>query len=259
MTRGQIAVITENGVLTSDEFNGNMYPEDGGYGSYVFQALDNINSEAEFREYVKRFNDEFFQYDGRLIFEYDDSYLDMQESYYEKWSSDYVYIKNLTDIPQTLTDAKGRKVRLGSSEKAAFHYGSYHVKSIEDLDKRTAYDELMELRESLSYDMLKNFEDISRICDEYDYKNFDISLGEMLADEGFLWGTELEDMLRSNSVSTARMRYFIAGTYDADIYRLNGYGNLSNVDEADFINIIDQIADALDKSILASVKGMEME
>ena len=98
MTRFQIAVIKAGVIYTSTEFNGDGYW--GGHGEMVYNALQNITTVEEWKEYVTKFNSETFKYDEQLHYEIEDEYddyLDMTEDYYNKWFSDYVYIKNLDE------------------------------------------------------------------------------------------------------------------------------------------------------------------
>ena len=50
MTRGQIAIITPDGrLITSAEFNGDMYYDGVGHGKEVVEALESIETEEEYR------------------------------------------------------------------------------------------------------------------------------------------------------------------------------------------------------------------
>lgn len=65
MTRGQIAVFHSEGITTSTEFNGDMYFPDGkwaGHGQQVVDALKDIKTVDDYKQFVKAFNDEHFQY-----------------------------------------------------------------------------------------------------------------------------------------------------------------------------------------------------
>lgn len=75
MTRGQIAAILPDGkLITSVEFNGDMYYS-GGHGEEVFSELECIESEKEYREFVKDFNDRNFRYtDRELFYDCDESF-----------------------------------------------------------------------------------------------------------------------------------------------------------------------------------------
>lgn len=119
MTRGKIVLITNDKLLTSVEFNGDMYVEHG-HGEQLLEDLPNINTEEEYRDYVVAFDSENFCYateskrDGVNYFDNEyfingvadltndeemsvSDYLDFTSQYFEKWFSDYVYIKNISD------------------------------------------------------------------------------------------------------------------------------------------------------------------
>lgn len=121
MTRFQIAIITEDGIKTSTEFNGDGYWE--GYGQYVYEALKNITTEEEWRNYVTEFNSKTFQYEEELHYDVPDAFLDMAENYFQKWFSDYIYIKNLTDESVGFTTENGY-TELDENEIGVFNFGT---------------------------------------------------------------------------------------------------------------------------------------
>ena len=61
MTRGKIVLITNDKLLTSVEFNGDMYVEHG-HGEQLLKDLPNIKTEEEYRDYVVAFDNENFGY-----------------------------------------------------------------------------------------------------------------------------------------------------------------------------------------------------
>ena len=82
MTRFQIAIISDEGIKTSTEFNGGGYWD--GYGKDVYEALQDIGSVQEWKDYVTKFNSETFGYFERLHYNVPDDYLDMVKDYYDK-------------------------------------------------------------------------------------------------------------------------------------------------------------------------------
>jgi hypothetical protein len=60
MTRGRLAIITNNMVYTSNEFNGDMYYD--GYGETAIEYLKKVDSTEYLVEAVKEFNEENFNY-----------------------------------------------------------------------------------------------------------------------------------------------------------------------------------------------------
>ena len=130
MTRGQIAIITPDGkLITSAEFNGDMsYSE---HGQDVFDTLETVESEAEYREFVEVFNRQNFENDGELFYECDESFYDMSTNYFGKWFSDYVYIKNLSDRDVVFTDTDKQKIVLEPDATMAFNFGRFYASDAE--------------------------------------------------------------------------------------------------------------------------------
>lgn len=105
MTRGQITVIAkyygskEPTIITSIEFNGDMYMEVPGYGEQVVSLLDEVVDIANYQYAVAKFNNEHHHYnDPQLTYKFNNlDALDFTKDYFENWFSDYVYLKNITD------------------------------------------------------------------------------------------------------------------------------------------------------------------
>lgn len=129
MTRGQIAIILKDGVMTSTEFNGDMYmptKQWAGHGRQVINALKRVYDIATYHYEVAKFNKENHHYeDEKLVYKYHgDDMLDMREqTYFDKWFSDYVYIKNLRNELVTLTDYNGKQITLAPQEIAVMNFG----------------------------------------------------------------------------------------------------------------------------------------
>lgn len=109
MTRGQIAIIKnpynrseEIEVMTSIEFNGDMYMKNG-HGHEVVRLLRKVHDVANYQLAVAKFNDKNHHYNDcdRLTYETTGEkakeMLDFTKDYFKNWFSDYVYIKNLTN------------------------------------------------------------------------------------------------------------------------------------------------------------------
>lgn len=123
MTRFQIAVIKDGVIYTSTEFNGDGYWT--GHGEVVYAALQNITTVEEWKEYVTKFNSETFQYDEELHYEIEDeydNYLDMSKDYYEKWFSDYIYIKNIGEDEVEFITKNGKTIVV-PNDVAVFNFG----------------------------------------------------------------------------------------------------------------------------------------
>ena len=59
----------------------------------------------------------------------------------------------------------------------------------------------------------------------------------------------LKYLIKENSDSLTRLRYFINNTYDDDIYLLNDYGNLENVNDDTFSSAINEMIDYIKENI----------
>jgi len=124
MTRFQIAVIKDGVIYTSTEFNGDGYWS--GYGHEVYAALQNVTNVEEWRKLVTEFNAETFQYNEKLHYKIEDEYedyLDLSENYFDKWFSDYIYIKNLDEDEVEFITENG-KTMLEPDDVGVFCFGT---------------------------------------------------------------------------------------------------------------------------------------
>lgn len=129
MTRGQIAIITDERIITSIEFNGDMYIENG-HGTDVLRKLCNVNDISTYERMVEKFNKTHHNYDADVLtytIACKDSGLqnimNMSEGYFDKWFSDYIYIKNLTDNSFHWIDRDGYPQKIQPSEIAVINIG----------------------------------------------------------------------------------------------------------------------------------------
>ena len=108
MTRGQLTIIykpyqsKEPAIMTSAEFNGDMYMQAGthkGYGYQVVNLLKNVFDVADYQYAVAKFNKTHHHYNDleHQTFQVPLRALDFTMAYFENWFSDYIYIKNITD------------------------------------------------------------------------------------------------------------------------------------------------------------------
>lgn len=249
MTRGQIAVVLPNGkILSSVEFNGDMYLSH--HGKEIIEELEYIDSEEEFKEYVGKFNRENFHYDELpLWYECDDGFFDMKNDYFGKWFSDFVYIKNLSEKPVVFTDTQGRNIRLDNDTVAAFYFGEF-LAAGEDCEKALFVERLSDMKSNLDgFDMSKNYAEIWNACADFDNEHRDSYLTDKITGYDFVDDELLEYIVKENATDLSRLRCFIGDTYDADIYMLDGYGNLQNVEVSDFENLLDDLISDLQYEI----------
>lgn len=249
MTRGQIAVVLPDGnLLTSVEFNGDMYLSC--HGKNVVDGLIQVNSEEDYRAFVEEFNEKNFQYSDRpLFFACDDSYFDMSTDYFDKWFSDYVYIKNLSNKPVVFTDSQGRKIKIDSDTVCGFNFGEFLAADEYDFACLTFADELQVMKNNLGYDMEENYCHIWNACVEFDNVHDVYYTTDKITNYDFVTEDILEYIVKENATDLSRLRGFINNTYADNIYMLDGCGNLRNVDADDFENLIDNIISVLQDEV----------
>lgn len=126
------------------------------------------------------------------------------------------------------------------------------MKNLIELKKETIK-KLEEIKKNLSYDNGENYRNMVNTMIDYDNE---------AQDDLYLYDTTqeliefvdeeiLEYLINQNKDSLSRLRYFINDTYDDSIYKLNGYGNLENVERDDFIYCIDEAISKLKESMEA--------
>lgn len=124
MTRGQIVCITNEGVKTSIEFNGDCYLS--WHGKNIIKELKKDMTYNDYIEFVEKFNKENFEYDGQLIYDVDKEYLDMnKENYFSAWFSDYLYIKNISDEDQAVIDEDFNEITIHPQGYVVLYFGNY--------------------------------------------------------------------------------------------------------------------------------------
>ena len=247
MTRGQIAIITPDGkLITSTEFNGDMYYDGVGHGKEV------VETEEEYREFVNNFNDRNFQYtDRELFYDCDDSFYDMSTDYFGKWFSDYVYIKNLSDKDVVFTDSNKQKIGIKPNELAAFNYGEFYAADDDGFAKREFIARLKHILFRLSAeDMRLNYDMLTEICSEYEQEYRDGTPSRQVQEFGFILSEDVKSRLvEATEKDVSSVRSFLNNTHEDEIYRLDGYGKLRNLTCGDFDNLIHEIADRTEQEI----------
>ena len=253
MTRGQIAIITPDGkLIASTEFNGDMYYDNEGHGKEVVEALESIETEEEYREFVNDFNDRNFQYtDRELFYDCDDSFYDMSTDYFGKWFSDYVYIKNLSDKDVVFTDSNKQKIGIKPNELAAFNYGEFYAADDDGFAKREFIARLKHILFRLSAeDMRLNYDMLTEICSEYEQEYRDGTPSRQVQEFGFILSEDVKSRLvEATEKDVSSVRSFLNNTHEDEIYRLDGYGKLRNLTCGDFDNLIHEIADRTEQEI----------
>lgn len=111
MTRGTIILVGDDFVLSSIEFNGDMYLDNNGHGAKVVRELKNINNCIKFNEFIYEFNkNNHCYYDvksltyfmplyykkNRTSGFYDrKNYINFNNDYFGRFFSDYIFIKSI--------------------------------------------------------------------------------------------------------------------------------------------------------------------
>lgn len=139
MTRGKFALFLPHGrLLLSIEFNGGMYLE--GHGSEAAVLLSQVQSEQDFRTLIVKFNEAHHNYPDIDEFVYEispsesDSYRNLDEEYFDKWFSDYLFIKNLSgeSLDFRLRGTPDKVLKLDDNDFIVFNFGN----RAEDFDTR---------------------------------------------------------------------------------------------------------------------------
>lgn len=134
MTRGQIAIITDKGIETSIEFNGDMYYS--GNGKEVIKGLKKVNTVAEYESFVEVFNETHHDYDKQLFYYMGENTLDFSQNYFDNWFSDYLYIKNISSEDKYIIDDCDRyyknctvkikrRIKIASGGIITLNFGKY--------------------------------------------------------------------------------------------------------------------------------------
>lgn len=107
-TRGTGYLLLKGNVLSSTEFNGDMYPS--GHGDDFFNGIKGVKNKKQFGDFLKAFNDERFRYQEELVYKdkntdfydvmaNDELIIDFNNEYFERFFSDWIFFKNLTGSP----------------------------------------------------------------------------------------------------------------------------------------------------------------
>lgn len=119
--------------------------------------------------------------------------------------------------------------------------------------KKETIKKLEEIKNNLSYNNEENYTNMINTMIDYDNEAQDNlylydSTQELV---NFVDDEILSYLIKENSDSVSRLRCFINDTNDDNIYKLNGYGNLENVDKNDFEFCIDEAITTLKESLEA--------
>ena len=119
------------------------------------------------------------------------------------------------------------------------------------------------MKDNLSYNYDENYTKLINTAVDYDNEtNHYLYLYDTIRDTvDFVEYESLSYHIGKCDNDISRLRFFIGDTRGADLYKLNGYGNLENVDNDDFLMCIDACLDKLSNelNIMQNKKSVEME
>lgn len=120
------------------------------------------------------------------------------------------------------------------------------------MEKKELIKQLENLKENLSSQTNEqNYCDLVNTLIDYDNEHQGVYLYDTLREfYEFVDDEILEYLIQEESKNgLSRLRYFINNTYDDDIYLLNAYGNLENVNDDTFSSAIDEMIDYIKENI----------
>lgn len=134
MTRGQLVIVEPGRIITSTDYNGDM-GTDMDTGKKALKELKKVKNLEAFKKLTQSFNDDYGYKDEH------DTYFpcwnwsmmdlfDMTSDYFDKWFSDYLYIKNLSGETiyikaKTDSDIGFELVSLEDGKIGVLNYGRY--------------------------------------------------------------------------------------------------------------------------------------
>ncbi|MBR1984774.1 MAG: hypothetical protein IKA31_03450 [Clostridia bacterium] len=118
-------------------------------------------------------------------------------------------------------------------------------------DKRKLVRTLKQIKAEMSYLYDEEYSKIYNACVEVDNKyQKEPYLCDYINDQNFVADDEEMDyLIKQNSDSLERLRYFIGNTYRSDLYQVNAYGNLTNITRDDLKTLCDELIQMLNENI----------
>ena len=100
MTRWKMVAVTNDSVVCTVEFNGNMYPK--WYWNDIMVSLNACSNLDDFKSMVTGFNTENFNYPEELFYKisrnkFFTDMINFKKDYFEHWFSDRLFIRNFSD------------------------------------------------------------------------------------------------------------------------------------------------------------------
>lgn len=255
----QLSILTDDGIIISRHYGIDGEPAE--ILAELWEPITKAETQSDLRktiaEGMSNHNNPFTQAEAlkNSIEIYDEKLSDTDEIPFDiegAWYSDFVVIRNLTDRDFNLTSLRGQHqaICLYNGEGVILNLGEFYAGSDEDIARRKLIFDLEDLKENLwDSDANKNYSLIWNLCSDYDNEQRDgLYLTDIIQEAEFIDEYLLEDYFKNvlaKEPSLARLRHFIGDTYEDDLYKFDGYGNLANVDKDDFIEVIDNVQDKL--------------
>ena len=254
----QLSIITNNGIITSRHYgiNGEVHE----VTADLWERMQSVENKKDLRSRLSSIANDYGISNETDIADnpqtlFTQKLSDIDEIPFDiegEWYSDFVIIRNLTDRDIDITNLRGshKEICLYNGEGLVLNLGGFYAGSDEDIVRRKTIAELDDLKENLwDTNAGKNYSMLWNICAEYDNEQQDrLYLTDIIQEAEFVDEWYLEDYfvnVLAKEPSLTRIRNFIGDTYDDDIYRFDGEGNLSNVDKDDFIEVIGNVQDKL--------------
>ena len=162
MTRFQIVGIFNDSIWSAGEFNGDGYWS--GRGKEVCEAFQKQTTKQEYEKFVNKINKSYRVEEEYLISinipedDLDFYYLEQHSDYYNKWFSDYLYIKNYSSEDHTIIDNKGINIVLHPQGYCVLYYGELKIND----EEREGYDPPMIYKADVDY-----MSHLQTICEDH--------------------------------------------------------------------------------------------
>ena len=145
MTRGKLVLFTKDHVYATTEFNGDMYFE--GHGEEAARLMLSVNTPGDLIEAAKKIN-KHFGYGDEFVLHLEDltekfTYYDLLDftgdRYFEKYFSDYIFLKNASGRTLSFRGEHEFGTRkLASGKSGVTHFGETAYDFPAELDAFTA-------------------------------------------------------------------------------------------------------------------------
>lgn len=118
-------------------------------------------------------------------------------------------------------------------------------------NKRMIIKNLKDIKDNILYASENDYKAIYNICSEDD------EILEYLEEQNYITSNDEDRVIAENSDSIDRLRFFIGDTYSAEIYKIDGYGNLENVTGENLQDLCDDLIKELRRQI-EDIKDSEL-